>query len=237
MDNILEFINNNAIVASLITFFITLITQIIFRKSDRKYNEKNESKKEGKQQFLDKAELYIEDLKQKMEEKPDICLFMTEFKVTVTNTKEVLFNYRSDILAKEKYKHLRFYLKNIGNSDIKQLDICVTNQKNIMLCDIELIKTIVKNKFVNYNYCYDRKILKNDIILIDIAYLEDDRIFNVLSSELLLLFKDSYDNLYGQPFFIQQRKLYEPYRVSSKEYKMYILPDIALECFKNPWLW
>lgn len=40
MKNIFDFINNNAIVASLITLFISTIIQITFRKSDRKYNEK-----------------------------------------------------------------------------------------------------------------------------------------------------------------------------------------------------
>ena len=237
MKNVFDFINNNAIVASLITLIITTIIQIAFRKSDRKYEEKKDNKKERKDQFFNKAELHIEEKKWDSKEKPDICLFMTDFRAVVNDDKEVIFNYSKDVLKKNKYKHLRFYIKNIGNADINQLDICVTAQKNTMLCDIDSLKTIVDNKFVNYSYCYDRKILKNDIILIDIAYLEDSKICNTFSSELALLFKDSYENLYEQPFFIQQRNLYEPHVVSNKEYRIYTLPDTALECFKKPWLW
>ena len=237
MKDIFNFINSNAVVASLITLGITTIIQIIFRKSDRKYNEKQENKKERKQQFLNKAELHIEDKQWDFKEEPDISLFMTDFKVSNSDKKDVEFHYSKDVLKKNKYKHLRFYIKNIGNADINQLDICATAQKNTMLCDIESIKTIVDSKFVNYSYCYDRKILKNDIILIDIAYLEDSKICNTFSSELALLFRDSYGNLYEQPFFIQQNNLYEPHIITNKDYRIYTLPDTALECFKKPWMW
>ena len=237
MKDIFNFINSNAVVASLITLGITTIIQVIFRKSDRKYNKKQENKKERKQQFLNKAELHIEDKKQDSKEKPDICLFMTDFKVSINDKKDVEFHYSKDALKKDKYKHLKFYIKNIGNADINQLDICATAQKNTMLCDIESIKYIVDSKFVNYSYCYDRKILKNDIILIDIAYLEDSKICNTFSSELALLFRNSYGNLYEQPFFIQQNNLYEPHFISNKDYRIYTLPDTALECFKKPWMW
>lgn len=237
MKDIFNYINSNAVVASLITLGITTIIQIIFRKNDRKYNEKRENKKERKQQFLNKAELHIEDKKWDSKEKPDICLFMTDFKVSINDKKDVEFHYSKDVLKKDKYKHLKFYIKNIGNADINQLDICATAQKNTMLCDIESIKYIVDSKFVNYSYCYDRKILKNDIILIDIAYLEDGKICNTFSSELALLFRDSYGNLYEQPFFIQQRNLYEPHTISNKDYRIYTLTDTAIECFKKPWMW
>ena len=237
MKNIFNFINSNAVVASLITLGITTIIQIIFRKNDRKYNEKQDNKKERKQQFLNKAELHIEDKKWDSKEKPDICLFMTDFKVSINDKKDVEFHYSKNALKKDKYKHLKFYIKNIGNADINQLDICAIAQKNTMLCDIESIKYIVDSKFVNYSYCYDRKILKNDVILIDIAYLEDSKICNTFSSELALLFRDSYGNLYEQPFFIHQKNLYEPYTISNKDYRLYTLSDTAIECFKNPWMW
>ena len=237
MKDIFNFVNNNAIVASLITLIISTIIQIVFRKSDRKYNEKQEKQKNREIQFLNKGELHIEDKKWDSKEKPDICLFMTNFKTSINDKKDVEFHYSKDVLKKDKYKHLRFYIKNIGKADINQLDICATAQKNTMLCDIESIKYIVDSKFVNYSYCYDRKILRNNIILVDIAYLEDSKICNTFSSELLLLFRDSYGNLYEQPFFIQQKNLYEPSTISNKDYRIYTLPNTALKCFKNPLKW
>ena len=96
MKDIFNFINSNAVIASLITLSITTIIQVIFRKSDRKYNEKQENKKERKQQFLNKAELHIEDKKWDSKEKPDICLFMTDFKVLINAKKDVEFHYSKD---------------------------------------------------------------------------------------------------------------------------------------------
>ena len=237
MKEILNFINNNAIVASLITLFLSTIIQVIFRRSDRKYNEKQENKKNRRREFENKAELIINN----MEDDgtiPHIHLFMTDFDVKVINNKtDVEFYYSKDILDKKKYNHLKFYLKNIGNADINQLDICATAQKNTMLCQVDDIKFLAENKLVNYNYLFDRKIMKGKAIMIDIAYLPDSKICNTFSSELALIFRDSYGNLYEQPFFLQQENLYEPRSITYKEYNIYTKPDTAIECFKNPWLW
>ena len=110
MKEILNFINNNAIVASLITLFLSTIIQVIFRRSDRKYNEKQENKKNRRREFENKAELIINN----MEDDgtiPHIYLFMTDFYVKVINNKtDVEFYYSKDILDKKKYNHLKFYL-------------------------------------------------------------------------------------------------------------------------------
>lgn len=238
MKEIFNYINNNAIAASLITLALTTLIQIVFRKSDRKYSEKIDNKKEKRREFENKAELFIENNIEDDGTIPRINLFMTDFKVKVSKNKdEVNFYYSKDALNKEKYKHMIFYLRNVGNADINQLDICVTSQRNVMLCDIKILNIIVNNNFVNYNYCFDRKIMKGKAIVIDIAYLEDSRICNVFSSELALLYRDSYNNLYEQPFFIQQKNLYEPSKISNRDYRIYTTIDTAIDCFKNPWLW
>ena len=230
---ILKFLNENALVSSLIVLLISTIIQIIFRKNDKK----NEKAKEKRQEFLKKAEFSVVEKKWDSKETPDICLFMTDFKTIIDKNKNIEFHYSENILDKRKYKHMRFYLKNTGEANINQLDICVTSQRHNMLCDIELVNYIVEKNVINYSYCYDRKIIKDGVILIDIAYLEDSKIFNSYSSELALLFKDSYGNIYEQPFFIQNRNIYEPYKISTKEYREKIMSDKAYECFKNPSLW
>lgn len=173
-----------------------------------------------------------------MEQYLKIEIFMTDFDAKVINNKtDVEFYYSKDILNKKKYNHLKFYLKNIGNADINQLDICVTAQKNTMLCQIDEIKFLAENKLANYSYLFDRKKMKGKAIMIDIAYLPDSKICNTFSSELALIFRDSYGNLYEQPFFLQQENLYEPRSITYKEYNIYTKPDTAIECFKNPWMW
>ena len=92
---------------------------------------------------------------------------MTDFNAKVINNKtDVEFNYSKDVLNKKKYSHLKFYLKNIGNADINQLDICATAQKNTMLCQVDDIKVFTENKLVNYSYLFDRKIMKEKTVMI-----------------------------------------------------------------------
>ena len=160
---------------------------------------------------------------------------MTDFKV-INNKKDAEFYYSNDV-NKKKYKHLIFYIKNIGNANINELYICATSQKNTMLCIINEIRLFFDNNFINYSYVYDRKILKGKSIKIDIAYLENSKICNAFSSELALIFKDSFDNLYEQPFFIQQNNLYEPHLISFDDLKVYTQVDTAIECFRNPLMW
>ncbi len=238
MKEILNFVNNNAGVVSLITLMVTIVFQIIMTKSDRRYNEKQENKKNRRKEFENKAEFIIDNNMEDDGTIPHIKIFMTDFDVKVINNKtDVEFYYSKDILNKKKYNHLKFYLKNIGNADINQLDICATAQKNTMLCQVDDIKVFTENKLVNYSYLFDRKIMKEKAVMIDIAYLPDSKICNTFSSELVLIFRDSYGNLYEQPFFLQQKNLYEPRSITHKEYNIYTKPDTAIECFKNPWLW
>lgn len=238
MKEILNFVNNNAGVVSLITLMVTIVFQIIMTKSDRKYNEKQENKKNRRKEFENKAEFIIDNNMEDDGTIPHIEIFMTDFDAKVINNKtDVEFYYSKDILNKKKYNHLKFYLKNIGNADINQLEICATAQKNTMLCQFNDIKFLVENKLVNYSYLFDRKIKKEKAIMIDIAYLPDSKICNTFSSELALIFRDSYGNFYEQPLFLQQENLYEPRSITHKEYNIYTKPDTAIECFKNPWMW
>ena len=238
MKQFLSFINNNAIFASLITLFLSTVIQVLFRVSDRKYNEKQENKKNQRKQFENKAEFAIDNNIEDDETIPHIELFMTDFNVKVIDNKtDVEFYYSKDVLNKKKYKHLKIYLKNIGNADINQLDICATLQKNTMLCEINEIKFIVENKLVNYSCLFDRKIMKEKSIMIDIAYLPNSKICNMFSAEIKLIFRDSYGNIYIQPLFLQQEKLYEPRAMTHKEYNIYTKTDTAIECFKNPLMW
>ena len=139
MKEILNFINNNAVIASLITLFLSTIIQIIFRRNDRRYKEKQESKNERKKQFENKAEFMIDNYMEDDGTIPHLHLFMTDFNVEVVNDKaNVEFCYSYDVLNKEKYNHLIFYLKNIGNADVRHLDVCVNSQK--ILCCVKLMR-------------------------------------------------------------------------------------------------
>ena len=216
------------ILIAIVQFF----TQLIFRKMDKKNNLSRELDKKDYEEFQKKAEFYLDKLPKK---NPDISLIMSNFecKLFHNKTPDIAFYYDKDILNSKKYEHMQFYLKNIGGADVNQLDICVCSKQNIMLCGLDEIESLVSQKLVCYNYCYDRKILKNDGILLDISYLKKSKIFNPISSELVLLFKDSYGNSYEQPLFLTHKNLYEPRSINNKEYRSIISVEDAIDAIKD----
>ena len=105
MKEILNFVNNNAGVVSLITLMVTIVFQIIMTKSDRKYNEKQENKKNRRKEFENKAEFIIDNNMEDDGTIPHIEIFMTDFDAKVINNKtDVEFYYSKDILNKNMKK-------------------------------------------------------------------------------------------------------------------------------------
>lgn len=238
MRQIFDYINNNSFLATIIGIILGWFLNNISNKRERNIRRKEEFDREKRKQYENKAEFLIDNNMEDNGLIPVIKIFLSDFDVEYTKDKKNFnFKYSEDILDSKKYKCKVFYLKNIGNADINQLDICVVSQKNNMLVDYDGLESIVKDEWINYNYCYDKKILKNEAIRIDLYYLENSRIRSIFSSELVILFKDSYNNLYEQPFFIANNNLYEPSKITYKEYRENVTVDTAIECFKNPWMW
>lgn len=239
MKHLFDYINGNSFLTTTIGVILGWLLNNISNKKEREFRLKEETDKEKRKQFENKAEMRINNNNIKDNGSiPIIKIFLSDFSIEYSENKQN-FNvkYPKDILNNKKYIKKIFYLKNIGNTDINQLDICVASQKNNMLVDYDDLDLIVKNSIFNYNYCYDKKILKNEVIKIELYYLENSRINSMFSCELLILFKDSYNNFYEQPFFIANNNLYEPSKITSKEYRANTTVDTAIECFKNPWLW
>ena len=238
MRQIFDYINNNSFLATIIGIILGWFLNNISNKKERKIRKKEEFDREKRKQYENKAELLIDNNMEDNGLIPVIKIFLSDFDVEYTKDKQNFnFKYSEDILDNKKYKRKVFYLKNIGNADINQLDICVASQRNNMLVDYDNLESVVKDEWINYSYCYDKKILKNEAIRIDLYYLENSRIRGMFSSELVILFKDSYNNFYEQPFFIANNNLYEPSKITYKEYRENVTVDTAIECFKNPWMW
>lgn len=240
MEKIFDYISNNSFLTTIIGVIvgglISSLTTIYVSSKERKDKKKEDLKKEKIRQFENKAELKIEKTLQKSNNKADIEVFLLPYKVEYTDDFEKYnFIYPKEIKNKKLHKYKEFHIKNIGNSDINQLDICTIFKNHNILVDYKGLDAIIKNGFVNYNLCYDRKIMKNDNIVIRIYYLEGYQVAHLFSCTLLLLYKDSFNNLYEQPFWYEKDNLYEPRAICSKEYKELIGNKIAYDCFDKSW--
>lgn len=217
MKNILEYLNNNALAASFITFILSTIIQIIFRINDRKSRLADIRREES----YNKPEFMIENNYTDDHEIPRLKLLISDYKIKKTKN-GIDYILDKNITNNKKYKHLYFYIRNIGKSNINELGIAVSNSNSLMLCDINDIERLYNDKLVDFYYLYDRKILKNDVLEIDLSFLENAKIINTFSCELYILYRDQYNNFYKQLFFIGNNNIYEPYKITEKEYKKYL---------------
>ena len=99
------------------------------------------------------------------------------------------------------------------------------------------LDNLLDNKYVWYDYCYDRKIRVGNQIRIRIYFEKGKYPYMLFSSTLAFLFEDQNHNNWEQPFFYEQEKVYPPYGISYKEYRQRITVDDAYDCFERPWLW
>lgn len=242
MKEIFDYISNNSFLTTIIGVIVgglfPSITSIYVSSRERKYRKEEEQNKEKLRQWENKAELKIEEVLEESNTKADIEVFLAPFKVGYTDDlKDYKFIYPDGIKNKELHKYKEFCVKNIGNADINELNICATFKNHNILIDYKGIDTTIDNGLVNYNLCYDRKILKNEKIKIRVYYLEGYQVFHPFSCTLVILYRDSFNNLYEQAFWYEKDNLYEPRKINYKEYRESISSEIAYECFEKPWMW
>lgn len=242
MKELFDYINNNSFLTTIIGVIVgglmSSFTAIYISNKEKKERRKEEYLKEKKIQFSKRPELKITKVSTNDNIIPNFEVFLAPFEVKYGNThKKYEMHYPKGILNKKNHKYKDFYIKNIGKTAINQLDICATFKNHNTLVAYDSLEYIVNEKFVDYSYCYDKKILKNDEIIIRIYYLENYQMCHPFSSTLAILFRDDYDNLWKQPFWYEKDNLYEPSQISYKEYLSYVNMNDALDCFEHPWLW
>lgn len=242
MKAVFDYINGNSflttIIGVIIGSIITSFTTIYVSSKDRKERKKEELLKEKRRQYENKAELKIISVNDNSNNKPDIEVFLAPFNVDYTNGfKNFEIVYPKDIKDRTKHKYKEFIIKNVGKSDINELDICATFKNHNALVNYKLLDMVVDEKIVDYNSCYDRKIMKGETIVIRVYYLNGLQVCHPISCTLALLFKDSFNNSYEQPFWYEKDNLYPPRPIDYKEYRTYITSDDAYYCFEHPYMW
>lgn len=184
-------------------------------------DKKDEKEKEEKEEIKNKGELYLENTN-KIINNTEIETFLIPYDVDFTSGiggYNIVFP--DGFKNKRNHRYMDFYLKNIGNSDINELYICSAIQEKNMVFEYNMIDNINENSLL-YSAAYDTKIRKSRGVTLRIYYLKDYCPVNLMSCTLLLIYKDSYNNYYEQPFFYEQNKLYEPRKISYKEFRSHV---------------
>lgn len=234
----LDFLNSNAgfvaILGVIVGWALSSMTTLILYRRQKKDNEE----KDVKERFRHKAEfIYSQRLKNEGGDIRRLEATFCTYQPSIGKDNTIEVTYPKELLDRTKTKTKYFYFENIGEADVNELEVAVSNPKATALI-LEINKSsFVKDGAISYGVSLDQKVRKGEVLELKIHYLEDDPILSILSSSLEIYYRDSLHNICRQPFFPEQRKIYEPSLVSRQEWCKHVSVQKNLEYwgrrFKN----
>lgn len=130
-----------------------------------------------------------------------------------------------------------YVFKNMGQTDISTTDIICNYKKDACIFPCAFVDDYARNNILNYSECYDRKIRSGETVSLRICYHKDRVITGMLSAIMSIGMQDTNGRYWKQPLFAPTDRIYDSRQVNWNEYRASLLPDLAIECFKDPMLW
>ena len=130
-----------------------------------------------------------------------------------------------------------YTFKNAGKTDISTVDIFCNYKRRNCIFSRAQATSWMRDNFLNYSFCYDKKVRAGDAFTVKICYHKDRVDSSAISAVLSIGMRDDNGRYWRQPLFAPDEKVYDSCLISSKEYYDEILTEKAEECFKNPVLW
>ena len=233
------------IIAIVSAFAGGLINFIFERLKDRKDN-KREKIKQMEQEKKDRPEYKIIEMRDYFD-KPgininektcDMEVFLLPIERVDVNEYEVIARYNKDMIDREQWVCREYILKNIGNTIIYETHIISAAKRNLCVFDIDSITNdFLELGCLNYSVLHDNRIDIGQSVSIKLCFNKEKIPSNFFSAFLEIGIVDDNSNCWLQPFFAPDDKIYKSRNVSSKDYHDEIRPNLAIECFKKPYLW
>lgn len=230
----LDFLNNNAgfvaILGVIVGWILSSATSLILYRRQKKDDEE----KDIKECFKHKAEfIYNQWFRDDGDNVKRLETVFCTYQPSIDRSGTIDISYPKNLLDKSKIKTEYFYFENIGESDINELEVAVFNPKTTALILEDNKKSFVKDGAISYSVSLDQKIRKGEALELVVHYLKNDPILSALSSSLEIYYRDSLHNICRQPFFPEQRKIYEPSLVSRKEWREHVSVKKNLEYWER----
>jgi len=126
----------------------------------------------------------------------------------------------------------------VGKTVVYGVDIISNYKKDTCIFNVKTVEErVIKSGILNYSELLDKRIAPNESFTLKLCYNKDKIITGFISAIFEIGMRDDNDTYWVQPFFAPEDKLYESRKISYQEYRDSILPDKAMECFQNPYLW
>lgn len=242
-----------AAIGAIIDGIISLMTAN--KSQRRKEQRENEMavKKEQEEIFRTRPEMTIVEYKNYLsrigygiKQKCDIELFVAHIEnVTVEGNdkkghkkqERVRAHYNLEDLNSKDWCCVIYTFKNVGKTDISTTNIICNFQKDTSIFSTDAIGCYIGNNLLNYSECYDRKIRVGETLSVKLCYHKDRVVISAFSASMSIGMQDDCGHYWQQPLFAPTDRVYDSKQVTWKEYRADLLPDAAIDCFRNPWKW
>ena len=244
------------IIAAVSAILSGIITWIITVSSARRKERREDSlatKKEHREIFQTRPEMDIIEFKDYLsrpgygiKQKCDIELFVAHIDhVSVEDNgkkgrkkqERVLAHFCPEDLNSNEWCCVIYVFKNVGKTDITTTDIICHYQKDTCIFPCDYARKYMEGNVLNYSECYDRKIRSDETVSVKLCYHKDRIITGMFSANMSIGMQDDNGRYWQQPLFAPTDKVYDSRQVSWKKYRTALLSEVAIECFKKPWLW
>lgn len=235
MKGIFDYIDGNSFLATTIGIAIGWLLNVISTLFFNMWNQfdKKRARKERveRENFKNKPEIICFEAKKKG--KIDASLFVGVVNIKFYSKHNYVVNYSKTICNKDRHAYKDYIFKNIGKSDINMLDIVSTDKRLFFVIDYDSLDSLVKDKSLWYDFCYDQKIRVGQSKRVRIYFERQNMPSLIYKPVLSCLFVDANGNFWEQPFFYEDSKLYFPHAITDKEYVSAIRADNFYEHFKK----
>lgn len=223
MQPFLDFLNNNAglvaILGVIVGWALSSLTSLFLYRRQKK----DDAEKEIKERFKHKAELdYDEWFEDNGDNAKCLEVILCTYEASLDKYDDVDISYPSGLKNIKNLKKKYYYFENIGESDINELEVAVSNPKMTALLPVKLADEFLKDNVINYRVWLDEKIRKGEALELVVYYLEKDPVLEMLGSTLEIYYRDSLNNTCRQSLLLQRKRIYEPIYTTKKEWQEHI---------------
>ena len=225
------------LVSGLFTFLGVLITIKYQREKDKKDEMRLQQEKVDEIEKI-KPRLEIQDYIAEKDYEETENVDMSVLLVSIKGYEKEIHHFHYDplVLDKKKWRCVEYVLKNTGGTEIDHLYLSTNLVKGTSLLNV--LTEEYKHMFLNYSVILEKSIKPQQIIRIRICYITDQIIVsNIGSAPITIWLMDANNNVWEQPLFAPEKKLYNSTRSNMKDFRNYTDVSTAIKCFDNPALW
>jgi hypothetical protein len=229
------------LVSGLFTFLGVLITIKYQHEKDRKEELRLQQEKVAELEKI-KPRLEIQDYieEKDYEETKNVDMNVLLVSIKDYEKEKHHFHYDPLVLDKKKWRCVEYVLKNIGGTEIDHLYLSTNLVKGTSLLNVLTEEYIADYNYMllNYSVILEKSIKPQQIIRIRICYITDHIIVsNIGSAPISIWLIDTNKNVWEQPLFAPEKKLYNSTRSNMNEFREHTDISTAIKCFDNPYLW